>query len=226
MWVIMPAYNTGKRWGGSGAQQLGGFPQDTHGMNETQSAGIEIHRQGGLVHEEPDGVVGQEDAVDFLEDAAGGAAPEIDESIQLLGFQFVVADLDFPAFMVQNHQFGGRKSWSIEQRGDQTMTLPVAWTFWIIEGVVDHPNGHSVGLTPTVAPGRVDHRQVRSVLERANTLEDDVTGYASQDLYAASPGLLQRGMAIETAIPQHQRALRHFSAATSRPGGIRRVWRV
>ena len=51
---------------GSGAKKRSRFPQNPHGVNEAQSARIDVHRNGGFVHEEPDGVVGRRDAVDFL----------------------------------------------------------------------------------------------------------------------------------------------------------------
>ena len=62
--------------GGRGAKERGGFPQDPHGVNETQSPGIDVHGQSGFVHEEPHGVVAQQDAVDFLENAARCATPK------------------------------------------------------------------------------------------------------------------------------------------------------
>lgn len=50
------------------------------------------------MHEVTNGIVGQEDTVDFLKDAAGGTAVKMHQAIALIGLEFVIPDFDLPAF--------------------------------------------------------------------------------------------------------------------------------
>ena len=68
------------------------------------SAGLAV---GGVDHRGAQQLVDDEQGVDLLVDAVGGAGAQ-DASAQDRGFEFEVGGLDFPALVVKPDQFGGR----------------------------------------------------------------------------------------------------------------------
>jgi hypothetical protein len=150
------------------------------------------------MHEEPCGIVGQENAVEFLEDTDGRPAAKVDPAVQLMGLDLVVGDFDFSAFVVEHHQFGGREVLRVKQRGDQAMAFAVAGTLRIVERVFDYADGETLLVTAAVAPGRIDRRQVRTVTEGLQMFEHDVIGHAGEDLYSPSLSLEQREIPVKT----------------------------
>ena len=77
--------------GRGGSHEWSGLAKHPHRVDKAESPGIDVHRKGGLVHQVTDGVVGQQDAVGFLQDATRRAASKMDMSVELMRFQLVVS---------------------------------------------------------------------------------------------------------------------------------------
>jgi hypothetical protein len=77
---------------------------------EAQSPRVDVDGQRGLVHQKSHGVVGHQDALGLLKNAAGRATAMRDKAVNLMGIELVVTDFEFPALMVEHHPLGGRQA--------------------------------------------------------------------------------------------------------------------
>ena len=90
----------------------------------------------GQAHE----VVGDGETPEFLDDALRALAAQGGFlALQGMGFNFVVAEFGFPAFVVQGDDFGGGEGDGIEQRGEPDLRS-AAWAL-----VVDRAHGEELG---------------------------------------------------------------------------------
>src|SRR3972149_1775175 len=87
-------------WGGAFLGEVGHFL--------FHDAGIAVHRQRSHMHEVTNGIVGQEDAVEFLQHSARCAAAKMHQAIELMGLEFVIPDFDLPSLVIKHHEFRGR----------------------------------------------------------------------------------------------------------------------
>jgi hypothetical protein len=87
---------------------------------------IDVRRKSRFVTQETDGVAGQQDAVDRRQDTARRTASQMNLPMELMGFQLVVYDFDFPSLVVEHNQLLSRINGRIQQGGDQSVTLTAA----------------------------------------------------------------------------------------------------
>ena len=97
-----------RREGGKG--RLGGdlAADDVQCAGEGEPVGVEFGLVGGFGHEPADGVVGDQQPVELLQDHVRGAGAEDGGRAALVGFYLVESDLDFPALMVGGGDLRGR----------------------------------------------------------------------------------------------------------------------
>src|SRR5689334_25197954 len=86
--------------GGKG--RLGGdlAADDVQGAGEREPVGVEFGLVGGLGHELADGVVGEQEAVELLQDEVGAAGAQDGAGAALVGLDLVEGELDLPALAV------------------------------------------------------------------------------------------------------------------------------
>ena len=196
--------------GGSGAKQRSCFAQDAEGMDEAQSSRIDVRRQRRFMHEVPNGIVGQQDAVEFPQHSARCAAAKMHQAIEFMGLEFIIPDFDLPALVIKHHELRGRVCVRVEQGRHQPVTLPMTGPVGIVEGVFDDSNDEAMGLAASIAPRRIDGGQEGAVAERTYKREDHMIGHAAHDVYVAALCLNQRRIAVKPAIPEHQRVRRDY----------------
>ena len=134
---------------------------------------VDPPRRRRLLHQDPDDVVPQQQAVQFLHDATGRLAPQ-HRTFALMGLQFIDRELFLPPLVIAHDQGLGRVELLIQERRQQPMRLARAGAAGIIEGVLDDPHQDPVAVLLPVVAGAVDLRQVGAVVEHADRLEDQV----------------------------------------------------
>ena len=112
----------------------------------------------GLMHQGADGEVGQQIAVKLLNHQFRGFAAQAFPGVFEVIFDFIVAHFDFPAFMINGGQFGGRSLKRIKNAGDQDVFF-----FAPFESIFNHSDGNAVGPLVTVISGRIELTQVGTV---------------------------------------------------------------
>jgi hypothetical protein len=88
-----------RREGGKG--RLGGdlAADDAQGAGEGEPVRVGLCLVGGLGHELSDGVVGEQEPVELLQDEVGGAGAEDDRGPALVGLDLVEGELSQPPLM-------------------------------------------------------------------------------------------------------------------------------
>ena len=81
-----------------------GVVNEPQGMDKAEAVRINTSLEGGLMHQEADGIVSDDQGIQFLDDtdwfqAAQGAASKALVSVHFINDQF-----DFPAFVIGTHQ--------------------------------------------------------------------------------------------------------------------------
>src|SRR5260221_7910916 len=84
--------------------------------------------------ERPQQVMGDEQAIDLLEDADWALAAKGTRR-SLMGLELVHHQLDFPALVVSKNELARRCGSRVQQGGDQAVLDPVTWTPWIVKRV-------------------------------------------------------------------------------------------
>ena len=92
---------------------------DVDTSDEGQPVGVKPGRFGGLGHQCAYGVVGQQQAPEFLADEFGGLGAEPAAGLEHLGLDLFQGYLVFPALLVGRGQLGGGQVIGVEDRGDQ-----------------------------------------------------------------------------------------------------------
>lgn len=103
------------------------------------------------MHRKTDGVVGQQDAVDFLQDTTRRAASKMDMSVELMRFQLVVSDFDFSPLEEEHDQFLGGMLIRVQQSRDPAMTFTVTGSIRFVQGVLDDAHDQAVGLMARIS---------------------------------------------------------------------------
>jgi hypothetical protein len=112
--------------------------------DERDPVGIGVAVDGGFVHEVADGVMDEQEAVEFLLGAVGMAGAQNEVASAEVGLDFVQRGLELPPLGVDGGQLGRRGYGGVKDRGDQSVDVVVAG-----DGVLDRPD-------PDPGPGVVD----------------------------------------------------------------------
>jgi hypothetical protein len=115
-----------RREGGKG--RLGGdlAADDAEGAGEREPVRVELCLVGGFGHELSDGVVGDEEPVELLQDEVGAAGAEDGGGAALVGLDLVEGEFDFPALVVRGGQVGGGRVLVVQDAGDEGDDLAAA----------------------------------------------------------------------------------------------------
>src|SRR5690348_1919467 len=134
-----------RREGGKG--RLGGdlAADDVQGAGERQPVGVEFGLVGGLGHELADGVVGEQEPVELLDDQVGAAGAEDGGGAALVGLYLVEGELDLPALVVGGGQLGGGEVLVVQGAGDDGEDLAAAAAGDLVVHDADGDAGHGVG---------------------------------------------------------------------------------
>ena len=104
---------------------------------------IEVLSAGGFLHQYPHQVMGQHQAIDFLEHAGGGLTAQYG-AFALVGLQLVDGQFFFPTRVVQTDQGRGRVEFRVEQSGQQPMPLGTIGASRIVERVLNDPHPDAI----------------------------------------------------------------------------------
>ncbi len=126
-----------------------------------------------LLHQHPDDVVAQQQAVQLLHHAAGRLAPQ-HRTLALMGLQFINREFLLPPFVVEHDQGLGRVELLVQQRRQQPVRLARAGAAGIIEGVLDDPHQDAVAVLLAGRRAAVELGQVGAVVQHPDRLEDQV----------------------------------------------------
>jgi len=151
-------------WGGR--HQLDVVDRDTdevEGSAEAEAKGSETGLRRCLRHEGAHRIVGQEQAVEFLDHAGGFAATSGVSSETLRGVDLVDSEFDFPPCMISDDEIVCRCGVGVEQRGHETMGFAVAGAGGVGEGVDDDTDEEMSATLAALTGGRIDKGPVRVV---------------------------------------------------------------
>src|SRR6185437_5646878 len=92
-----------------GKARLGGdlAADDVQGAGEREPVGVDFCLVGGFGHELADGVVGDQEPVELLDDQVRAAGAEDGGGAALVCLELVEGELDLPALVVGGGQLGG-----------------------------------------------------------------------------------------------------------------------
>jgi len=117
--------------------QRGGLAKHPNRMDEAQATRIDVHRNGSFVHQETNSVVSDQEAIHLLQNATRRTASEMDMPVELMRFQLVVSEFDFPPLVVEHHQLLSGIQVRVQQGSDKAMALPVTGSIGFVQGVLD-----------------------------------------------------------------------------------------
>ena len=120
---------------GSHLKLVDGVANDFKGMDEAESVGIKARQASGLVHQETNDKVSDEQAIDFLDDSHRFLTAQCSLSQTLMGVNLVNDDFDLPTFVVSASKVQSWIALMAEQCRNQTMRLAETRQSWILDGV-------------------------------------------------------------------------------------------
>ena len=178
-------------------------------MDEAEAVGVHVGLQGGLVHQDTNAVVGQQQRVQLLDHPHGVQAAQGAGAQALMGVDLVHHQFDLPALMVGADQLQGRCQGGVEQGGDQAVDLPIADQGRIGDGVRDDAHQQAVArLAPPVLRGP-QVGQIGAVRQGAHPLRTHMGGQAGQHVGSPSLHISKQVILMKAAVPQDQHARCH-----------------
>ncbi len=91
------------------------------GVGKTDAIGVNVGLLGGFAHQDTQGIMRQEQGVEFLQDADGALAGQGTLSNALMLFDLIDHQFDFPALVVEQTQVQSRIKQRVQQGGHQAM---------------------------------------------------------------------------------------------------------
>jgi len=91
------------------------------GVGKTDAIGVNVGLLGGFAHQDTQGIMRQEQGIEFLQDAAGALAGQGTLSNALMLFDLIDHQFDFPAFVVEQAQVPSWIEPWVHQGGHQAM---------------------------------------------------------------------------------------------------------
>src|SRR5439155_2269530 len=191
-------------------------PEETNeleGVSVADARGCDGGALGHACHGEAHEVVAQGESPHFLRDACRGLAAQGLFALEGVRLDFVEAEFELPAFVVERDDLGGGEGHRIEQRGEQCLgakatplvaNRPDAKSGWKVAGAIaDQASGLAAG-------GEIDE-----LVARPEALDDAAAQRHGAGAGAAEPMALAGGIAQlmeqsvggEFAIEDHQRGI-------------------
>ena len=177
----------------------------------------------GFDHQGADGVVGEQDAPDFLPHHLRGFRAEYAGVCDLVGFDLVQGDLEFPALVVGGGQVGGERFVPVGDGGDQPVDLAIGAVGDLVLNDADQDRLPGRGPPPRLAQRRRradafagDRRQVAVV---GQPLQDGQFQRGGDPEQQVRPGLFRLGE--EVVAEEARRRLRSHRQDRGAPAAAR-----
>lgn len=154
-----------------GNLELVDFPShNANGIREAEPFRVDPLLQGGLMHKEPNDVMGQKDAVHLLNYPCGFFATQRPMVVHaLVRVHFIDHELNFPPLMVFGGQNPGRRLLGIQQRRDQAMPFAISFSCRIVNRIFNDTDADPLALFHSVVWRFIefgDETAIREVFQR------------------------------------------------------------
>ncbi len=154
--------------------------QNTQRVGERESSRGDRFRGGRVGHHLTQDAMSEEQAVEFLHDAAWGFATQLDGSAVEMRFDFVKDEFLFPALMVNQWRFQRGQVVGIEQVGEQAMTLAAAFAAGIVVCVLDDAHDSTIAFSTAIGEGRIDATEIGAIGQVFEPFENQLAGFDSR----------------------------------------------
>ena len=109
----------GGGWQASSQQQSIG--DHFNGVGKTDAIGVNVGLLSRFAHQDTQGIMGQEQGVEFLQDRQGALAGQGALGNALMLFDLINHQLDFPSLVIEQAQIQGRREQRVHQSRNQAM---------------------------------------------------------------------------------------------------------
>lgn len=149
-------------------------------MHEADPIRVDARLASSFVHQEPDGVVSDEQAIQLLDHTDGFQAAQRATCQPLVGVHFVNHPFDFPPFVIAAGQVEGRIDFWIQECGNQAMALTVSRQGSIQNSVLDDPNQEALATLAALIGGGIKTSQPGPVRQGSYQLGLGIGGQAAR----------------------------------------------
>jgi hypothetical protein len=186
---------------------------------ETQARGREVGGSSGVGDHGANDVVGEEQRVDFLDDADRFLAAERGGGA-LVGLDLVGGELELPARVVGQDQLLGGRDAGVEQRGDKPVLDAVARARRIVERVADEPDKYDLAAPTAAIVAGTEAHELATIGERLHRHGRIGGGKPPEEMRACPPRRRDGGAAMEAAIPEDEHPARHRAEQATAGGPL------
>ena len=138
-------------------------------MDKADAVRVKVAVQGGLMHQVADGVMGNQQSIEFLQHADRFQAAQGTSGQTLMGVDFIDDEFDFPAFVIGAGERVCRIAAGIEQGGEEAMGFAIPGQRRVLDGVLDDANqAANAGFAPGTAGDRYSSLCGASISIEAN----------------------------------------------------------
>ncbi len=143
------------------------------GVGKTDAIGVNVGLLGGFAHQDTQGIMRQEQGVEFLQDADGALAGQGTLSNALMLFDLIDHQFDFPALVVEQTQVQSRIKQRVQQGGHQAMDCMLQARGGLrAQAVADDAHSQGLGKLLVVLAGQ-GHQHTAITQDAGGTPSDD-----------------------------------------------------